>query len=119
MIKKRVVLLMCSVFILTGCNNISESSVYNKFSKELNDVYYFDVEEGFKEVKLEIDLNVEKGSVKFELKNPNEDVGWSEVVKGDFHEIKDLDKIEGKWELRFESLDSDTNGELNIKFSGK
>ncbi|MGL4107488.1 hypothetical protein [Clostridium sp. LP20] len=63
-------------------------------------------------MKLEIDMSLTKGKVKFELKDSNGDVQWTEEVTSDetFKDVKSFDNITGEWTLIFESIDNSGDG---------
>lgn len=109
------------IIVLTGCIVKNQSSAHYiiKEGHKITDTYYYDVEDDFEGMKLEIDLTLTKGKVKFELKDPNGNIQWNGEVTSDksLKETKDFDKISGKWTLTFESIDNLGEGELNLQFN--
>ena len=109
------------IIVLTGCIVKNQSSAHYiiKEGHKITDTYYYDVEDDFEGMKLEIDLILTKGKVKFELKDPNGNIQWNGEVTSDksLKETKDFDKISGKWTLTFESIDNLGEGELNLQFN--
>ncbi|MDI9217200.1 hypothetical protein [Clostridium tertium] len=108
-------------FTMTGCIVRNQSSAQNtiKEGTEIRDIYTYNVEEDFKGMELEINLTLTKGKVKFELKDPNGDIQWSEEVTTDkpLKEIKSFDKVVGEWTLTFESIDNSGEGEFDLQFN--
>lgn len=109
------------IFMLTGCIVRNHSSAHNTITEgsKITDTYSYTVEDDFKGMKLEINLALTKGKVKFELKDPNGDVQWSEEVTADksFKELKNFDKIVGNWTLTFESIDNSGEGKYELQFN--
>ena len=70
-------------------------------------------------MKLEIDLTLTKGKVKFELKDSNRDIHWNGEVTSNkpLKAIKEFDKISGKWILTFEDTDNSGEGKLSLQFN--
>lgn len=91
----------------------------NCSEKKFTDTYSYNVEDDFKGMKLEINLNLTKGIVTFELKDPNGDIQWSGEVDSDkpLKEVKSFDKITGEWTLTFENVDNSGEGEMNLQFN--
>lgn len=108
-------------FVMTGCIVRNQSSAHNTIEQgtKISDTYTYTVEDDFKGMKLEINLTLTKGNVKFELKDPNGDIQWSEEVTSDkpLKEIKSFDKIVGDWTLIFESIDNSGEGKLDLQFN--
>lgn len=108
-------------FIMTGCIVRNQSSAHNTIEQgsKIKDTYIYNVEDNFKGMKLEINLTLTKGNVKFELKDPNGDIQWSEEVTSDkpLKEIKSFNKIVGDWTLTFESIDNSGEGEFDLQFN--
>ena len=73
------------IFMLAGCVVRNQSSAHNTITEgaKITDTCNYTVEDNFKGMKLEINLALTKGNVKFELKDPNGDVQWSEEVTTD------------------------------------
>ncbi|MCR1950610.1 MULTISPECIES: hypothetical protein [unclassified Clostridium] len=107
--------------IMTGCVVRNKSSAHNtiKEGTEISDIYTYNVEDDFKRMKLEINLTLNKGKVKFELKDPNGNIQWSEEVTTDkaLKEIKSFDKVVGEWTLTFENIDNTGEGEFDLQFN--
>lgn len=109
------------IFSAVGCVVRNQSSAHNtiKEGSKFSDTYNYDVEEDFKGMKLEVKLALKKGKVKFELKDPNGDIKWSEEVTSDkkFNETKEFEKIVGEWTLTFENIDLSGDGDLQLQFN--
>ncbi|WP_291582634.1 hypothetical protein [Clostridium sp. UBA6640] len=109
------------IIVLTGCIVKNQSSAHYIIEEghKIADTYYYDVEDDFEGMKLEIDLTLTKGKVKFELKDPNGNIQWNGEVTSDksLKETKDFDKISGKWTLTFENIDNSGEGKLNLQFN--
>ncbi|WP_077369175.1 hypothetical protein [Anaerosalibacter sp. Marseille-P3206] len=122
--KKRLTfIIIIGVFLLamTGCIVRNQSSAHYsiKEGSKITDTYSYNVEDDFKGMKLKINLNLTKGIVTFELKDPNGDIQWSGEVDSDkpLKEVKSFDKITGEWTLTFENVDNSGEGELNLQFN--
>lgn len=107
--------------IMTGCVVKNQSSAQNtiKEGTEIRDIYTYNVEEDFKGIELEINLILTKGNVKFELKDPNGDIQWSEEATTDkpLNATKSFDKVVGEWTLTFENIDNSGEGEFDLQFN--
>ncbi|WP_195266835.1 hypothetical protein [Clostridium sp. 1001275B_160808_H3] len=124
MIKRNLVLSIIIgiiLFMMTGCIVRNQSSAHNTIKEgiEISDIYTYNVEEDFKGMKLEINLIITKGNVKFELRDPNGDIEWSEKVTSDkpLKETKSFDKVVGEWTLTFENIDNLGEGEFDLQFN--
>ncbi|GMQ62945.1 hypothetical protein [Vallitalea maricola] len=122
---KKIFMIVC-IFILTLTSCIyvedeSKSKYDIQKGKKITDTYYYEVKENFEGIKLNIQLDIEEGKVEFELKNPNGDIEWSNVVEGEinYNETKEFEKVVGKWTLNFNSIDNSAQGNLKIKFNKK
>ncbi|MPM01948.1 hypothetical protein SDC9_48188 [bioreactor metagenome] len=116
-----IIMIVTILSIMTGCIVRNQSSAHNTIEQgsKIKDTYIYKVEDDFKGMKLEINLTLTKGNVKFELKDPNGDIQWSEEVTSDkpLKEIKSFDKIVGDWTLTFESIDNSGEGEFDLQFN--
>ncbi len=121
--KLKIFILLAGLFILTACvvKNQSKAHYHIEEGQKIKDTYYYDVEENFDGMSLEIDLELEKGEVEFQLIDPNGKVRWEEKVNSseDFEEKREFEKVVGKWELLFESIDESGEGSLDLEFNKK
>lgn len=122
--KSKIVCVVITLVIMTitGCYYVEDESnaKYDiQKGKKITDNYYYDVEDDFEGMKLNIKLEVNEGKVSYELKDPNGKVQWSNVVEGEttYDEVKEFEKIVGKWTLEFESINNEAEGKMNIKFN--
>lgn len=111
------------ILILIACTVKNQNKAHYSLEegKKIKDTYYYDVEEDFKAMSLEIDLELEKGEVEFELIDPNGEIQWTDKVdaRKDFKEKKEFKKIVGRWDLIFKSINESGEGELNLEFNRK
>lgn len=123
--KRLNVLLILALMILTltGCVVSNESSGHYtiKEGSKISDTHSYNVEENFDDMKLKINVELTKGKVKFELKDPTGKIQWSEIVTSDkgFNETKEFSKTVGDWSLIFESIDNSAEGKYEFKFNKK
>lgn len=121
--KSKIVCVVITLVIMTitGCYYVEDESnaKYDIQKGKITDNYYYDVEDDFEGMKLNIKLEVNEGKVSYELKDPNGEVQWSNVVEGEttYDKVKEFEKIVGKWTLEFESINNEAEGKLNIKFN--
>lgn len=122
-IKTLIILMAACILILTACSVKNQNKAHYSLEegKKIKDTYYYDVEEDFKAMSLEIDLELEKGEVEFELIDPNGEIQWTDKVdaRKDFKEKKEFKKIVGRWDLIFKSINESGEGELNLEFNRK
>lgn len=122
-LKKLIVLTGVLSLILMSCavKNQSKANYNIQEGQRIKDTYYYDVEEDFKGMSLEIDLILEKGEVEFELIDPDGEIRWNEKVDStkEFKEKKEFEKLVGEWDLRFENVDESGEGKLNLEFNRK
>lgn len=121
--KKRIqilVILLSLVIVMTGCISKNQSSAKATIKENfaMMDTYNHIVEENSKGMKLKIDLLLTKGTVEFELKDPNGDIRWNSKVNSEkeFDEVKEFDKITGEWTLTFTSINNSGEGNLKLTF---
>ena len=121
--KKRIqtlIILLSLVTIITGCvhKNQSSAKATIKESFTMSDTYDYKVEENSKGMKLRINLLLTKGTVEFELKDPNGDIRWQGKINSEkeFDEAKKFENITGQWLLTFNSIDNSGEGNLKLSF---
>ena len=121
--KKRIqtlIILLSLVTIITGCVSKNQSSAKATIKENfaMSDTYDYNVEENSKGMKLRINLLITKGTVEFELKDPNGDITWQGKANSEkeFDEIKEFEKITGQWSLTFNSIDNSGEGSLKLSF---
>lgn len=116
-----IIMIVTILSIMTGCIVRNQSSAHNTIEQgsKIKDTYIYNVEDDFKGMKLEINLTLTKGNVKFELKDPNGEIQWREEATSDkpLKETKSFDKIVGDWTLTFESIDNSGEGKLDLQFN--
>lgn len=71
-----IIMIVTILSIMTGCIVRNQSSAHNTIEQgsKIKDTYIYNVEDDFKGMKLEINLTLTKGNVKFELKDPNGEI---------------------------------------------
>ena len=121
--KKRIqilIILLTLVTVMTSCvsNNQSSAKTTIKENFAMSDTYNYDVDENSKGMKLKINLLLTKGTVEFQLKDPNGDIRWNSKATSEkeFDEVKEFKKITGEWTLTFTSVDNSSEGNLNLTF---
>lgn len=125
MIRKFVplIIMMFFTFALSGCIVWNESRGYGIINEGQNitNTHPYNVNDDFKGMKLKVDLKLNKGEVKIQLKDPNGEIRWEEIATKDNHieETKEFEKIVGEWMLTFTSIDNTGDGKYNIKFNRK
>ncbi len=116
-----VILTLVSILISCGIKNQSKAHYNLQEGEQIKDTYYYEVEKGFKEITLKIDLELEKGEVEFRLVDPNGKIQWIETIDSTkkFNQTKELEKIIGKWDLIFDSINQSAEGRLSLEFNRK
>ncbi len=120
--KLPILIIMVSLILgMTGCIVRNQSSAHNTITEgqKMTDTYSYTVDDDFNGMKLEINLVLAKGEVEFELKDPNGDIKWDGKATSEksINEIREFEKIVGKWTLIFNSIDSTGEGKLELQFN--
>ncbi len=121
--RKLVFLTTFLILVLSSCVSLNQSKAHYNIveGEKIKDSYYYDLQENFKGMTLEIDLELVKGEVEFQLVDPNGQVRWTELVDSSqgFKETREFEKVVGNWDLLFESIDQSAEGHLSLEFNRK
>ena len=121
--RKLVFLTTFLILVLSSCVSLNQSKAHYNIveGEKIKDSYYYDLQENFKGMTLEIDLELVKGEVEFQLVDPNGQVRWTELVDSSqgFKETREFEKVVGNWDLLFESIDESAEGHLSLEFNRK
>ncbi len=120
--KLLILIIVLSLIVgMTGCIVRNQSSAHYtiKEGQKVTDTYSYTVEDDFNGMKLEINLELTKGDVEFELKDPNGDLRWDGKATSEksINEIREFEKIVGEWTLIFNSIDNTGEGKIELQFN--